>query len=90
MPGSRSGSFAAKTAWFAVPVVLASGGGADMHALISILQRLVGEDEGATMVEYGLMVVLIAIAAVGSVAIFGSALEQLYQNILDDIVAAIH
>jgi pilus assembly protein Flp/PilA len=89
MPGSRSGSFAAKTAWFAVPVVLASGG-ADMHALISILQRLVGEDEGATMVEYGLMVVLIAIAAVGSVAIFGSALEQLYQNILDDIVAAIH
>ncbi|PMS38660.1 pilus assembly protein Flp/PilA [Trinickia symbiotica] len=61
-----------------------------MHALLSILRPLLDEDEGATMVEYGLMIALIAISAVAGVTIFGSAVEQLYQNILDDIVAAIH
>lgn len=47
------------------------------------------DDDGATMVEYGLMVALIALAAFASVVVFGISLQTLFQNILDDIVAAI-
>ena len=53
------------------------------------LSNLWRDEEGATMVEYALMISLIAIAAFTSVVYFGSATQQLFQNILDDIVAAL-
>lgn len=50
----------------------------------------VREDEGATMVEYGLMVSLIAIAAFAAVVHFGTSLQSLYGHIRDEIAAATH
>ncbi|MDP2623989.1 MAG: Flp family type IVb pilin [Actinomycetota bacterium] len=44
-----------------------------------MLQRLRGDD-GATMVEYGLMVALIAIVAVFAVQAFGGAVVGLFQS----------
>jgi pilus assembly protein Flp/PilA len=60
-----------------------------MQALRMILSKLWRDDEGATMVEYALMTSLIAIAAFSGAAYFGSATQQLYQNILVSIVAAL-
>ncbi|MGN6807913.1 MAG: Flp family type IVb pilin [Trinickia sp.] len=62
----------------------------------SLLTRVAGstagfvrEDEGATMVEYGLMVSLIALAAFASVVYFGTQLQALYENISNEITAAL-
>jgi pilus assembly protein Flp/PilA len=61
-----------------------------MHALLKILRRLRDEEKGATMVEYGLMVALIVLAALAGLTYFSEAIQQFYQGIADDIVAAIH
>ena len=39
------------------------------------------EEEGATAVEYGLMVALIAIVIIGAVTLLGGNLEALFNNI---------
>jgi len=39
------------------------------------------EEEGATMVEYGLMVALIAIACIAAVALVGTNLSGLFTNV---------
>ena len=39
------------------------------------------EEEGATAVEYGLMVALIAIVIIGAVTLLGENLEILFNNI---------
>ncbi|PTB20235.1 Flp family type IVb pilin [Trinickia symbiotica] len=61
-----------------------------MHALLMILRRLRDEEKGATMVEYGLMLSLIVLAALAGLTYFSGAIQQLYQGIANDIVAAIH
>jgi Flp pilus assembly pilin Flp len=43
-----------------------------------IIRRLLADDDGATMLEYGLMVTLIALAAAAAAASFGSAVMQLF------------
>ncbi len=60
-----------------------------LQRFVSPATAFVRDERGATMVEYGLMVSLIAIAAVASVIHFGTSLQGLYQRIQDDIVAAI-
>ena len=55
-----------------------------MFQLISALQALVArrhEDEGATAVEYGLMVALIAVAIVTTVTALGTGLNGLFTGI---------
>jgi pilus assembly protein Flp/PilA len=60
-----------------------------MHAPFVIVRKFLQGDQGATMVEYGLMTSLIAMAAFSAVVLFGNSLHTLFQNILDDIVAAL-
>jgi pilus assembly protein Flp/PilA len=43
--------------------------------------RIVREDEGATMVEYGLMVALIAIVVLGAVTLIGTNLNGTFGEI---------
>ncbi|MBT8208254.1 MAG: Flp family type IVb pilin [Acidimicrobiia bacterium] len=50
------------------------------------LDRLRSEDEGATMVEYGLMVALIAVIALGAVTALGLDVAAAFQAIADAIV----
>jgi len=49
------------------------------------MQNLVRRDEGATMVEYGLMVALIAIVALLAVAAVGTNLFGLFSDVATEI-----
>jgi pilus assembly protein Flp/PilA len=52
----------------------------------AVLQsRLVREDKGATAVEYGLIVGLIAIAIIAAVIALGGTLNGLFENVNDEI-----
>jgi len=50
------------------------------RVLISLRRRL-SSDEGATAVEYGLMVSLIAVAIIGTVTAVGGALNGLFTTV---------
>ena len=47
----------------------------------NFLNRLMTEEEGATMVEYALMVALIAAAAVGAVTLLGTAISGKFDEV---------
>lgn len=56
---------------------------ATLHVLgLKASERLRREETGATAVEYGLLVGLIAIVVVGLVALFGGGLEDLFRNLI--------
>ncbi|MDF1501877.1 Flp family type IVb pilin [Roseisolibacter sp. H3M3-2] len=44
-----------------------------MHKLFPALRRAARRDEGATMVEYALLVALIAVVVIAAVSLLGSA-----------------
>lgn len=43
--------------------------------MLNLMKKFVKEDEGATMVEYGLMVALIAVVCIAAVTLIGSNLN---------------
>jgi pilus assembly protein Flp/PilA len=45
------------------------------------IKKFVNDDEGATAVEYGLMVGLIAVVIIGSVQLLGTKLDGLFATI---------
>ena len=52
-----------------------------MHRFVAKLNtQLVSREEGATAVEYGLMVALIAIVIIVAVALLGTNLSTLFSN----------
>jgi pilus assembly protein Flp/PilA len=56
-----------------------------MLKLIARIQtlRAIRDDEGATAVEYGLLVALIAAVIVGVVAILGTEIQGAFQDVVD-------
>jgi len=48
--------------------------------------RFIREEEGATMVEYGLMVALIAIVVIVAVGLIGTNLNTSFETVADSIV----
>lgn len=52
-----------------------------MQKLIAQVKRFAREDEGATMVEYGLMVALIAIVCITAVTNIGTNLNLVFSDI---------
>ena len=56
-----------------------------MLAFLATLQQLVAnirrDDEGATMVEYGLLVALIAVVVAAAAAIFGTQMAAMFTTI---------
>jgi pilus assembly protein Flp/PilA len=57
---------------------------ASLVSLVSIAQdRVRREEKGATAVEYGLMVGLIAVAIIATVIILGDELDALFQQVVD-------
>ena len=56
--------------------------------LQAIFTKRVEGDKGATAVEYGLMVALIAIVIIGAVTAVGQELSTLFQAVADAITAA--
>ncbi len=49
--------------------------------LKDFMTRFVSEDDGATAVEYGLMVALIAVAIMATVGLVGDRLVAMYQTV---------
>lgn len=56
--------------------------------LARIATRIQTADRGATAVEYGLMVALIAVVIVTAVALLGTNLETLFTEVAGDIANA--
>lgn len=56
-----------------------------MSKFISAVRRLLVREEGATMVEYGLMVAVIAMVAVAGAGDIGTALNQLFLSIVGSL-----
>jgi len=49
--------------------------------MMQVIKRFVREEEGATAVEYGLMVALIAAVIVGTVAILGGRVNTAFNTV---------
>ncbi len=56
--------------------------------LKNFMSRIVAEEEGATAVEYGLMVALIAVVIIGAVTLLGGRLDALFRAIAAALGAA--
>jgi pilus assembly protein Flp/PilA len=56
-----------------------------MSYLLSLYARLTAEDRGATAVEYGIMVALIAIVIILAVTAIGGNLQQTFNDVANAI-----
>ena len=59
-----------------------------MHRVLIAVEQLVRDDRGQDLLEYGLLVTLIALAAVAGVGLFGTSVNTLWSPI-DTFVRAI-
>jgi pilus assembly protein Flp/PilA len=48
---------------------------------MELIQKLWNDESGATMVEYALMVALIAVVAVGAVIVLGTNVNETFEDI---------
>ncbi len=53
--------------------------------MISAVKNLVKDDSGATLVEYGLLLALVAIAAVAAMSTLGGKVSSLFSNASNDL-----
>ncbi|MGZ3505501.1 MAG: Flp family type IVb pilin [Vulcanimicrobiaceae bacterium] len=53
--------------------------------MLDTLKKFVRDDEGATMVEYGLMVALIAVVCIIAVTTIGQHLSTMFNNTASDV-----
>ncbi len=53
--------------------------------MITTLKRLVRDEEGATMVEYGLLIALIALVAITAVKTLGTNISSLFNTVAGSI-----
>lgn len=56
-----------------------------MNKFIAQVQRFAHDEEGATMVEYGLMVALIAVVCIAAITTIGTNLNLVFSDIAQDI-----
>jgi len=56
-----------------------------MQGLYNRWNGFVGEEDGATMVEYGLMVALIAVVCIAAVTLVGSSLSTLFGGVSTNV-----
>ena len=48
----------------------------------NIVKRFIKEESGATMVEYAILVALIAVAVIATVTLLGKKIDSTFQNVL--------
>ncbi len=56
--------------------------------MLSLVKNFVREEEGATMIEYGLMVALIAVVCIVAVTAIGIALDAHFVTVQDAVEGA--
>lgn len=52
-----------------------------MDTLKALMQRFLSEEDGATMIEYGLLAALIALVVAAAVVTVGTALENRFNDV---------
>lgn len=55
--------------------------------LITRIRAFLGDETGATAIEYGLLAMLIGIAIIGSFSILGNSLDSLFNNGTASVIA---
>ena len=55
---------------------------------MELIKKFFRDEEGATAVEYGLMVALIAIVIIAAVTLLGTALNAKFQTVASSVAAA--
>jgi pilus assembly protein Flp/PilA len=53
--------------------------------MLNSVKAMLKDEEGATMVEYGLMVALVAMVALGAVTVLGTNLSKLFNTVAGTI-----
>lgn len=53
------------------------------HRVIRAVRHVRDEEAGQALVEYSLLLVLIAVVAIGAVSVFGVDVSRLYQSVVD-------
>lgn len=57
-----------------------------LNALVHVITgKLTKSDRGATAVEYGIMVALIAVVIIGAVTVLGGNLSSLFDSVAGDV-----
>lgn len=56
--------------------------------MFNTLRSMVSNDEGATLVEYSLVVALIAVAAIGAMTILGGKVSTLFTTMGSELSSA--
>ena len=59
-----------------------------MTAIRLMLHRLCGDERGATAIEYGLIVGLIAVTCIGAFSLMGGGANGMWSSISDQVTAA--
>lgn len=54
--------------------------------MANLIKRFAREEEGATMVEYGVMVALIAVVCIAVIAVIGTNMDLAFSNLNDELV----
>jgi pilus assembly protein Flp/PilA len=53
--------------------------------MLVTINSLLRDEEGATMVEYGLIVALIAVVCIASITIIGTSLSGFFNSVAGDV-----
>ena len=53
--------------------------------MLTTLKSMIRDEDGATMVEYGLLVALIALVALGAVKTLGTNLSSLFNSVAQTV-----
>lgn len=54
--------------------------------MLTLLQRLVRDEEGATLVEYGLLITLVAIAAIAAMITLGGNINTMFSSEAAEVI----
>jgi len=53
-----------------------------MRKLRSLVRRMARDEEGQSMVEYGLIIALIAVAVIAAITLLGGTISNLFNNVV--------
>jgi len=68
--------------------LLWSRGGKDLRSAASIVKRLLYEDRGQDLVEYGLLLLLVVLVCISSMQVVASAVLNVFNNASSNITSA--